>query len=116
MAIRLRRPARRMVASVKRTILPVVAIFILTGTLFGQNTSLGGVTLDPSGAAVPNAKITLYNTQTGAQRAELSDAWGRYNFSQLLPGPYRISAQAVGLSDTTVDDVQLLVNTPATID
>lgn len=86
-------------------------------TAFGQSlSSVGGTVKDPSGAVVPVAKIQLVNTATGAQRAEVSDSQGRYRFSQVQPGTYRISAQAPGFSEIIINDLQLLVNTPATVD
>lgn len=100
----------------KRILWLAIAGLLPGGTLFGQVTSLGGVALDPSGAAVPNAKIALLNLETGAQRAGLSDGQGRYSFPQVQPGTYKLTGQAVGFSEATVDDVRLLVNTPATVD
>ncbi len=100
----------------KRFLFRVLAVLFFAGALFGQTTSLTGVTLDPTGAAVPNATIILLNTATGAQRTATSDAQGRYTFSQVQPGTYRLTARATGLNDTTIDGVQLLVNQPATID
>jgi hypothetical protein len=84
---------------------------------FGQSlSSVGGIVKDPSGAVLPVAKITLFNAATGAQRNEVSDSQGRYRFSQVQPGTYRISAQASGFTDLVVNNVELLVNTPATVD
>jgi hypothetical protein len=92
-------------------------ILILATAVWGQSlSSVGGAVKDPSGAVVPVAKITLLNTGTGATRAEVSDDQGRYRFSQVQPGTYRLSAQAAGFADVTVSDIQLLVNTPATVD
>jgi hypothetical protein len=58
----------------------------------------------------------LFNVATGAQRADVSDSQGRYRFSQVQPGTYRITAQATGLSELVVNNVELLVNSPATVD
>ncbi len=102
----------------KQKIAPALVslLFVFAGTLLGQSTSVGGTALDPTGATIPEAKITISNSATGAQRTALSDAQGRYSFSLLQPGTYKLKAEAVGFADTEIDNVQLLVNTPATVD
>lgn len=84
--------------------------------VFGQTTSLTGTVTDPSGAVIPSATITIVNVQTGAQRETTSDPQGRYTMSQLKPGTYRLTAKASGFSDVVMNNVELLVNQPATVD
>ena len=84
--------------------------------LFGQAlTSLNGTVADPSGAVVGGATVTLTNVLTGAQRQDKSDSAGRYSFAQVQPGKYKISATAAGFAEQILNDVELLVNTPSTI-
>ena len=67
--------------------------------VFAQSMLTGGLTgtiMDPSGAAIPNAKVTAQNTETGATSAATSSASGGYQFSLLQPGPYTVSATASG--------------------
>ena len=65
--------------------------------LLGQSfSSVGGTVRDPSGAVIPSARIALVNTDTGAERNGVTDAQGRYSFSQVQPGSYKITAQAPG--------------------
>jgi len=53
----------------------------------GQNVSgMTGVVTDQSGAAVPNAVITLKNTATGVKFTVNSNADGSYRFAQIPPG------------------------------
>ena len=90
------------------------AIFALG--LHGQGlTSVSGVVSDPTGAVIPGAKLTLTNIGTDAQRDDVSDAQGRYNFAQVQPGSYKLTAKAQGFNDLVVNDIRLLVNTPATV-
>jgi hypothetical protein len=90
--------------------------FCLAATLFGQAlSSVSGTVADPTGAVIANAKVVLANADTGAQRSTLSDSQGRYSFSQVQPGTYRLTAQASGFSDVKVDEVRLLVNNPSTV-
>jgi carboxypeptidase family protein/TonB-dependent receptor-like protein len=58
----------------------------------GVNTAtLAGTVVDPSGAAVEGAKVTVTNAATGATRTANSDDAGRYNFVGLPPGQYKMS-------------------------
>src|SRR5277367_3739960 len=89
----------------------------LAMTMFGQGlSSVGGTVKDPSGAVIPSAQVLLTNMDTGAQRSGISDSGGRYLFSQVQPGTYQMVAKAPGFGDLTMGNVQLLVNTPTTID
>ncbi|HYL78614.1 MAG TPA: carboxypeptidase regulatory-like domain-containing protein [Bryobacteraceae bacterium] len=94
----------------------VLAISLFLGAaLFGQTTSLTGTVTDPTGAVIPNATITIVETQTGAQREVTADNQGRYTLSQLTPGTYKLTAKATGFADVVINNVQLQVNQPSTI-
>ena len=77
--------------------------------------SLNGRIVDPSGAAVPNAKITLTNNATGAVRTASSNAQGLYEFFAVSPGDYSLQATAAGFSNYVAQHVTLLVSTPSTV-
>ena len=90
---------------------------VLAGTSFAQiaTTSLRGVVKDPSGAVVPNAKITLTNAATGQVLSTTSNAAGEYSFSQVSPAGYTIDVTAPGFGEQKVT-AELIVDQPATID
>jgi hypothetical protein len=88
---------------------------LLSGMLFGQTTSITGTVMDPSGAVVPTATVTITNLNTGATRTDVADSQGRYTIAQVTPGPYKISAKAPGFAEASIARVELLVNQPATI-
>jgi hypothetical protein len=93
----------------------VVALFFAFSA-FGQNlTSLSGTVTDSSGAVVPNSSVTVENLSNGATRTALTDDSGGYSFPQIAPGAYKLSAAATGFSVATVEEVRLLVSTPATV-
>lgn len=79
-------------------LLAALAVLFASVTVFGQTTSatLSGVVRDPSGAVVPDVKISVKNTQTGLVRDTTSDMEGRYNFTNLLPGTYDLTAERTG--------------------
>ncbi len=91
-----------------------VSLLFATG-LFGQLTQLNGTVTDPAGAVVPGATIILDNVATGYHSETKSDDQGRYVFNQVTPGMYKIVAKASGFADETLEQIELLVNQPATI-
>jgi hypothetical protein len=52
-----------------------------------------GVVLDPSGAVIPGATVTVKNERTGAERVVTSNAEGRYIIANLPPSTYTITAK-----------------------
>jgi len=62
-----------------------------------QNINAGeirGVVTDSTGAAVPNAQVTLTNTDTGVVTNVAANAAGVYDVPQLTPGSYIVSVGA----------------------
>jgi len=77
----------------------VVLCLISAVPSFAQSITSGdiaGTVTDPSGAVVPNAKVTATNDNTGAVHTTNSNGEGFYRFSFLQPGPYSVSASAAG--------------------
>jgi hypothetical protein len=84
---------------------------------FSQSTTLlRGTVTDPQGGVVVGAVVTLSNAGTGFNRSVTTNSSGEYQFVQIAPGTYKIEAQMVGFAQLTRSNVQLLVNTPATLD
>jgi hypothetical protein len=80
--------------------------------------SVRGQVLDPSGAAIPGAMVTLTGAG-GDVRVATTNGEGRYQFDGLAPGKYAVRAMAKGfalfeqkelaVSGPTVLDIELLV-------
>jgi len=81
-----------------------------------STTSLRGTVTDPSGSAIPDAVLTLTNAATGFKRQVLTGADGVYQFLQTPPGTYQIGAAKPGFNPLSRTGVELLVNTPSTVD
>jgi outer membrane receptor protein involved in Fe transport len=66
--------------------------------LYGQRTTatIFGSVQDPSGAAVPGAKVIVTNEDTNAQYAAQSDSLGEFTVTFLPVGRYRIAVEAQG--------------------
>ena len=84
---------------------------------YAQSTSLlRGTVTDPQGAAIADANLTLTNSENGLKRSAITGANGEYQFSQVVPGTYKIEAERPGFAVLTRTDLKLLVNTPTTLD
>src|SRR6266852_3726867 len=62
-----------------------------TGAQGTDTSTLSGTVVDPSGAGLKGAKVTLTNAATGAPRTAVSDDSGRYNLVGLAPGQYKMT-------------------------
>ncbi len=96
------------------------ALLTLAGAallLHGQSTSsLRGTITDQQGAVVPEAVVTLNNSSTGWSRQIVTDGTGEYQFLQVTPGEYKLTAAKPGFSTVTREKLELLVNVPSTLD
>ncbi|MGA2631433.1 MAG: carboxypeptidase regulatory-like domain-containing protein [Terriglobia bacterium] len=71
---------------------------------------LGSVT-DPSGAAVPGAKVTLHNPDTGFNRTATTDTAGSFEFMAVPVGDnYTVEVEAQGFQKSSQSKLKLLVN------
>src|SRR5689334_12373134 len=52
--------------------------------------TISGTVVDPSGAVVPGAELTLKSMSTNVERSVLTNGAGFYLFSNILPGQYRL--------------------------
>src|SRR5487761_421548 len=71
--------------------------------------TLSGTVTDPSGAVIPNTKISIKNTSTGVTRDVTADRAGFYGAPNLLTGPYRVTVSASGFSTQVQSGVALTV-------
>jgi hypothetical protein len=65
---------------------------------FGQfeTASVLGTVLDPHAAAIPQAKVSLENIDTGTAQTTVADAGGNYQFLEVRVGRYKVMAEAAG--------------------
>jgi hypothetical protein len=84
------------------TTIPLLAQGGATGTIVG-------VVMDPTGAVVADADVTVTNVATGVDKATKSNAAGDYTVPYLTPGTYRVTVKASGFQTSTADKIQLAV-------
>ena len=82
----------------KRVLLAVTAILLCTTTGWSQGifATLTGVVTDPTGAVVPQAKITLHNATSGDLRDTVADQQGYYTFASVPVGTYNLTVTQPG--------------------
>ncbi|QMV19400.1 TonB-dependent receptor [Granulicella sp. 5B5] len=66
-----------------------------------------GTVTDPTGALVPNAKVTLQNVDTHEQRNAVSNSTGDYLFTLLPVGRYIVTVHASGFKTSTVSNLAI---------
>ena len=93
-----------------------LALFVCATLSFGQATdaTLVGVVTDQSGAAVPNAAVTIANLATGIKMSATTNTNGEYRYNNVPVGRYNLSASAVGFTTATLRDVSVILNQTAT--
>src|SRR6266568_1545790 len=103
----------------------VLSICVFAGSFFfpegafsqGETTSaIIGHVSDVSGAAVPNATVTVANKETGQRRSASTDDSGRFNFPQLKPGAYSVKVEAQGFEPQQNDAVSAGLGQKQTVD
>jgi hypothetical protein len=78
---------------------------VLYGTITGEVT-------DPSGAEIPNAKVTATNQATGETRAATTGDHGEYTIRDLAAGPYTVTiAPVANFGGYTQKNLAVEVNT-----
>ena len=93
-------------------------LFLIAVGAFGQGntSSIVGTVSDPSGAVVPNVKVTATNAQTGVISESTTDSLGNYTISLLPPGTYNIEATVEGFKKFLRPNVALEMTRQLRID
>lgn len=101
-----------------------VVIIILTISIFWADqasaqiagATLTGTVTDSSGAAIPNAEITITAVATGVTRSAVTSGAGFYSTPNLLPGNYQVSVAAQGFSTQQHTGITLTVGAQQVLD
>jgi hypothetical protein len=97
----------------------LLAVVLFGSTLAVAQNSFGtivGTVTDPSNALVPNATITITNTNTSTIKKIQSDASGSYTVPSLPPGIYVVKVEGVGFGAQQGNPITLQADQTARVD
>jgi hypothetical protein len=98
--------------TIRRIFFGATICFFAAPCLLAQSTAgrLSGTVTDPSGAPVPQVRLTALNTETGQKVVETSNLQGQFVVYPLLPGVYDITAQKEGFTTFTISGLKVDVS------
>lgn len=102
----------------RANLLLIVMSCLCFAVSFGQNLTgeIDGVVKDSSGAVVPNAPVTVTDTdQNLTVRTLRTDQQGRFTVPLLPVGRYSLKVELAGFKTSTVSDLQVHVNEPISV-
>lgn len=84
----------------------LITAFLAVSSLSAQqNAMITGTILDPSGAVVPNVKVTLTDQATSQARVVTSNEAGLYSFPDVEVGKFNLTATAPGFQTLAKNDI-----------
>lgn len=96
-----------------------VLAFAITALLIFAQRDLGtiaGTVTDPSGGAIPNAKVTITQEGTGVIHTSESNEAGAYTMPALPPGTYTVTVEASGFQTAQQKGVIVNAGVPVGVD
>jgi Carboxypeptidase regulatory-like domain len=95
----------------------LAALFVMfTVPALAQEATIVGTVTDPTGAAVPNATITITDTDTGVARSLPTNSDGQYVAPDLIIGHYNVHVKATGFKASEQKNLVLAVGDRTRID
>ena len=93
-------------------LLCLLAMFCLGTPVVGQTVTgtISGTVVDPNGAVVAGANITLLNEQTKDKRDQVTNESGRFTFASSQPGIYSVKIEHEGFETLLRKNVVLSAN------
>ncbi|CAN5328765.1 carboxypeptidase regulatory-like domain-containing protein [soil metagenome] len=100
--------------------LAFLVIFVASNSLLvlaqSSNGSISGTITDESQAVLPNAAVTVTNTETGLTRTFQTTDDGRFKFVNLPIGSYQVTVESPNFAKFVQSGIKLLVNQDAVVD
>ncbi|MBZ5499365.1 MAG: TonB-dependent receptor [Acidobacteriia bacterium] len=90
---------------------PVVFWISAANTVYGQGGNIQGTVLDPTGAVIPGATVTVRNALSGYQQSTTTDDHGAFVISNLPQNPYRVEVSFQGF-EPFQQDVDVRTSVP----
>ncbi|MGA8629943.1 MAG: TonB-dependent receptor [Terracidiphilus sp.] len=107
--------------NLRNTVIAISAVLLVlaAGMLMAQTVYTGsilGSVKDSTGAAIPNARVTVTNTATGVSSPTTTTSVGDYTVLNLIPGHYSVVAEAAGFDQEQATGITLVVAQQARVD
>src|SRR5208283_3602021 len=99
---------QRMIAVITALAVSLLLPSILQGQATISTGNVNGTVVDPSGAAVPGAKVTITHIDTGVTTNVTTNSSGFYNSGSIAPGKYLVKVEAKGF-DTSEEQVNVRI-------
>src|SRR5258706_2734950 len=90
--------------------------FGLTAANAQFKASIQGTVLDPNGAAVSGAKVTVLNPETSIKRETVAREQGFFRVTELPPGAYTVTVEASSFKTSISKDVRVEAEQPRGFD
>jgi Carboxypeptidase regulatory-like domain len=103
---------------VSRVAIAAVLLLVVSAALPAQTTTgrILGTVQDQSGGVLPGATVTITDMQRGVTRTLTADDAGEYVASDLIPGTYKVRAEAKGFKTVERENILLEVAQDVRID
>lgn len=108
--------SRPMFSSLRLRLFIILLVVVAGSVALGQEATIVGTVTDPTGAAVPNASITVTNADTGLTRTMVTAGDGQYVTPDLHIGHYLVRARATGFKAGERKDLLLQVGDRTRVD
>ncbi len=98
--------------SAVRWFVGILAVSVGAAVLSAQSFTgaIAGAVTDPSGGAVPNARVKAVEESSNLVTETQSDLRGGYRFPSLRPGSYRLEGEASGFRKLVYPNIEVRVN------
>ena len=93
----------------------LIALLTATTAFAQYRASIQGTVTDQSGAAIPNAELSLTDLSTNLTTKAKADGHGTFHFNQLPADKFKLAVSASGFANKTLDGVTIIPEQPNTI-
>ena len=104
---------------IRSSILLGLLILTMGGLVAAQTPGTGAVSgqvFDPSGALIPNARVTLVNEATDLSRTATTTSEGLFRLPLLPPGNYSLTVESEHFQPRTLQSIHVTVTETAVVD
>ena len=102
-----------------RSLIFSIATILIVSSIAGGQTATGilqGRVTDDSGAAVPDAKVTIENERTAVRQVTTSNSLGNFLQPYLQPSTYKVTVEKIGFQKYSTSGVTVEVQKSAELD